>query len=98
MREFEWMMDSEESHYSSWYKELLKTGQSSMTEEQFREIASIFNMDADETIEEVSSLREQFKKELIDNYGDAVEEFTGMSVDSYVRNAFPYEFILRMRY
>lgn len=98
MREFEWMMYSEENHYSSWFKELLKTGQSSMTEEQFREIASIFNMDADEIVEEVSSLREQFKKELIDNYGDAVEEFTGMPIDNYVKNAFPYEFILKVRY
>jgi dynactin complex subunit len=98
MREFEWMMDSEENHYSSWYKELLRTGESTMSEETFRKIASIFDIDADTIVEEITTLRKNFKQELIDMYEEDVETFTDISVDAYVQNAFPYEFILKDRY
>ena len=98
MREFEWMMDSEENHYSSWYKELLRTGESTMSEEKFRKIASIFDIDADTIVEEITTLRKNFKQELIDMYEEDVETFTDISLDSYVQNAFPYEFILKDRY
>ena len=98
MREFEWMMDSEENHYSSWYKELLRTGESTMSEETFRKIASIFDIDADTIVEEITTLRKNFKQELIDMYEEDVETFTDISLDAYVQNAFPYEFILKDRY
>lgn len=99
MREFEWMMaDSQADYYSSWFKELLDTETSKMTAEEYKRIADNFISNADERIEEIESLRNDLKNELVDTYGNDVEKFTRIPLEQYLKNAFPYEYLLVERY
>jgi hypothetical protein len=99
MVQFEWMFaDSNVDYYSHWFKKLLETGVSKMTAHEYRNIAKAFGGNIDEDIAMIEKLRADLKQELIDAWGEDVENFTDMPMNQYLMNAFPYESLLMIRY
>ena len=99
MIEFEWMFaDSNVDYYSSWFNNLLNSGVSKMTADEYKTIAEAFGGDVEEDIAMIESLRTDLKQELIDAWGRDVEKFTAMPMEQYLMNAFPYESLLMVRY
>lgn len=100
---FDWKMIPMQEHYSHWYKELVKTKTSKLTEKEFREYAIGLGVDkskVNDYVRYINDKRRELKTTLKKTFGDGISTILdeGMTLEQFVKNAFPYERILMIRY
>lgn len=94
---FEWLGDKESENYSDPYNKLLRDEKSTMSEKECREFAKMVgSYDIDDDIEEILRCRKEMMDDLMAN--GATAEMLGVSLDEFVRNAFPFEQLFVARY